>query len=198
MEDIHDFWVDCFIGDQGFFDEAFHGFPELFAHDDDWEAFDFSGLDEDRGFVDFVEGSQSSGHHDERVGVFYEHDFAYEEVFEINEEIEIGIRKLLVRQFDVAPDGQASAFAGAAVGGFHNTWSPPGHGGVSGLGEFFSNGLGELVILIVLVESCGPENGNAWSDEVEFAEPSDELDEDVDRGIEFLSAKAGAFEQAML
>lgn len=104
VDEVHCFGEDCAVGDEGFFDEGSHGFPEVFAHHDDRELFDFAGLDEHGRLEDFVEGAEPAGHDDEGVGVFDEHDLANEEVFEINEEIEEWVGMLFVRELDVAPD----------------------------------------------------------------------------------------------
>lgn len=100
---IHVDGVDGTAFDEGVVDEGLEVGPELFTHDDDWEAFDFFGLDEHQGFEDFVEGPESSGQHDERGGVFDEHDLADEEVVEVDEAVEVGVWVLLHGEFDVAP-----------------------------------------------------------------------------------------------
>ena len=76
--------------------------PEVFAHDDDGEAFDFFSLDEDEGFKDFVHGSEAAGEDDEGLGVFDEHDFADKEVVEVYESVEVWVWDLLHGEFDVA------------------------------------------------------------------------------------------------
>lgn len=55
--------------------------------------------------------------------------------------------------------------------------------------------LGEFVVLVVFIEACGSEDGDAGSDEVELAEASDELEEDFEGGPEFLSAEAWSSEE---
>lgn len=52
--------------------------------------------------------------------------------------------------------------------------------------------------MIILFEPGRAEDGDAWADEVESAEASDELEEDFNSGPEFLSTEAWAFEQRML
>lgn len=169
--------------------------PELFAHDDDREAFDFFGLDEDEGFEDFIQGPETSRHDDEGLRIFDEHDLADEEVVEIDEAVEVGVGVLLHREFDVATEGESPTFAGASVGGFHDPGTASGHDGVSGFGEGGACCLGEFVVLVVFVEACGSEDGHAGSDEVEFAEALDELGEDFKCGPEFLSSEAWSSEE---
>ncbi len=99
---IHVDGVDGAAFDEGVVDEGLEVGPELFTHDDDGEAFNFFGLDEDECFEDFVEGPESSRQNDECGGVFDEHDFADEEVVEIDETVEVGVGVLLHGEFDVA------------------------------------------------------------------------------------------------
>lgn len=169
--------------------------PEVGAHDDDGEAFDFFGLDEDECFEDLVHGAESSWHDDEGGGVFDEHDLADEEVVEIDEAVEVGVWVLLHGEFDVTSEREAPAFAGAAVGGFHDSWASAGHDGVPGFGECVACLLGEFVVWVVFVEAGGSEDGDAGPDEVELAEASDELCEDFECGPEFLAAEAWPFEE---
>lgn len=65
LDKVHVDGVDGAAFDERVVDEGLEVGPEFFSHDDDWESFDFFGLDEDEGFENFVEGSESSGHHDE-------------------------------------------------------------------------------------------------------------------------------------
>lgn len=104
---LYQIYVDGVDGaslDEGVVDEGLEVGPELFAHDDDGEAFDFFGLDKHEGFEDFVEGAESSRHDDEGGGVFDEHDLADEEVVEVDEAVEVGVGVLLHGEFDVASE----------------------------------------------------------------------------------------------
>jgi len=131
LDEVHVYSVDGAAFDQGVVYEGSHVFPELFAHDDDRELFDFFGLDEDEGFEDFVHGSESAWHDDEGFGVFDEHDFAYKEVVEVYESVEVWVGDLFHWEFDVAAERQAAFIAGSSVGCFHDSWSAAGHDGVA-------------------------------------------------------------------
>jgi len=104
LDEVHVYCVDGVVGDEGVVYEGLHVSPEVFAHDDDGEAFDFFGLDKDDGFEDFVHGAHASGHDDEGFGIFDEHDLADEEVVEVYEAVEVWVWDLLHWEFDVAAE----------------------------------------------------------------------------------------------
>jgi len=52
---------------------------------------------------------KTAGHDDERRGVLHQHHLADEEVLELDEAIEVGVRLLFARQADVAADAEPAA-----------------------------------------------------------------------------------------
>ena len=135
LNKVHVEGVDGFAFDEGLVDEGLEVLPEVGAHDDDGEAFDFFGLDEDECFEDFIHGAEAAGHDDECFGVFDEHDLADEEVVEVNEAVEVWVWVLLHGELDVASQREPPRFSGASVGGFHDAWSSTGHDAVAGSRE---------------------------------------------------------------
>ncbi len=80
-----------------------------------------AGLDEGEGFEVFVLGAESTGEEGDGGGLFHEHDFAGEEVAEVDEFGVVGddgVGALLEGEAD--GDAEGGFAAGAAVAGFHD------------------------------------------------------------------------------
>ena len=102
---------------------------EFLVHDYDGKAMDLFCLDQGHRFKEFVEGAEPSGHNDKPVGVLEEQYFADKEVPDIDRAIEIGVGVLFERKFDIDADASTADILGAAVGGFHDPGTTPGHDG---------------------------------------------------------------------
>ena len=81
---------------------------------------DLARLNQRHRFEELIQRPEPAGEDSEAVGVFDEHRLPREEVAELDSEIDVRIHRLLVRQFDVATDGQPAGLMAATVGCFHD------------------------------------------------------------------------------
>ena len=111
--------------------------PDQWSRPDehDREVADLAGLDERERLEQLVHRAEAAGQDHETVGVLHEHHLAGEEVAELDAEVDVLVEPLLVRQLDVAPDGQAATLAAAAVGGLHRARTAAGDHRVARSGE---------------------------------------------------------------
>ncbi len=196
-DDVEVFGADGADGDEGVAHIGHEWLPELYAHENERELLDLGSLYEDCGLKDFVHRAKPPRHGDEGIGVFHEHHFADEKVAELNEAVEVGVGLLLEGELDVAADGDTFGIAGTTVGGFHDARAATGHDGELSFGEGFAGVAGELVVLVVFVESGRAKHCDARADKMELAESADELAKDADGAEEFFAAEAWAREQAL-
>lgn len=189
------FGVDGSHGNEAVEEEIHEGLVVFDAHEDAGVVADLSGLDEGCDFEKFVEGAESAGEGDERIGVLGEHDFPHEEVTEFDEGIEVGVGLLFVGQLDVATDGVAADVFCAAIGGFHEAGPAASHDSEAFAGDGLADAAAEVVVGVVLGESGGAEDGDAGADEVEFAESADEFAADAEDAEELGAPVGGTFEE---
>ena len=102
--------------------------------------------------------------------------------------IEVGVRLLLVRQLDVAPDRATPGLARAAVGRFHDARPAARHDREPRSRKQRRHAAGRLVIWMVGAEARRAEDRDTWANEVERAEAADELEEDAHRAQELEAA----------
>ena len=114
---------------------------------------------------------------------------------EVHHDVEVGVGALLLRELDVAADGEAARVLRAAVGGLHDAGAAAGHDGEAGVGQAGADIAGELVVAMVLLEARGAEDGDARADEVELAEAAHHLEEDLDGEPELEAARLRAGEE---
>jgi len=172
--------------------------PELDAHKDDGVVADLAGLDERGDFEHLVHRAEAAREGDEGVGVLREHHLADEEVAELDEGIEVGIGFLFAGELDVAADGIAARLLCPAVGGFHQAGSSTSHDGETFVRDGGANLAAEPVVGMAFAEPRRTEDGDAGTDEVEPAEPPDELESDAHDAHELRTAVLGAFEEVAL
>src|SRR5439155_12793441 len=106
---------------------------------------------------------------------FYQERFANEEIMHPDTAIEIGIRRLLGGQLNVAADRAATDLFGAAVCRFHNARSTPGHHSESQPRNCRAHFSSQLVMRIVGLNARRAEHGHAWTDEVERAKSAQKI-----------------------
>ena len=82
-------------------------------------------LDQRQRLEQLVQRAVAARRDHEGAGVADEHHLAGEEVAEAKPDVEIGVRRLLARELDVAADRQRTGVARAAVGGLHQPGPPP-------------------------------------------------------------------------
>ncbi len=149
--------------------------PELRTHQHDRKVAHLAGLDECECLEEFIDRAESARHHHEGVGVLHKHDLAHEEVREVDADVEIRIRHLLVREFDVAADGVAAGFLGAAVGRLHHPRPAAGHDREADPAEGRSHDTGEFVFGVAFADPGRAEHRDTRSDEVQATESPDHL-----------------------
>ena len=154
--------------------------PVFLADQHERKVLDLVRLDEGRRLEDFVQGAEAAGHGDEGVGVFHQHQLADEEVPEGHPAIEVGVGLLFLRQLDVAADGVAAGFFGAAVGGLHDAGPAAGHHREAGARQPLADFAGQDVILMLGRESRRAEHRHARADEMELAEAAHDLEENAE------------------
>ena len=95
--------------------------PEMFADQHDGYRLDFPGLNESENLEQFVERAVAVGKGDQGFGPQQEMQLARGKIVKAKTEIgrDVGIRILLVRQFDLQADGFRADVECAAVGGLH-------------------------------------------------------------------------------
>ena len=95
--------------------------PVLATDEDDGEVQHLAGLDERQRLEHLVERPEAAGEDDEPLARLHEADLACVEVVEREVDVEVLVRRLLVRQLDVEADREAAAFLRAAVRRLHHT-----------------------------------------------------------------------------
>src|SRR5205814_8577444 len=109
--------------------------------------------------------------------------------------VEVGVGRLLERQFDVAANRAPTDVFRAAVRCFHDARAAAGHHSKpeprNGRAHFSS----QLVMRIVVLNAGGAENGHARTDEVEGAKSAQEIAHHSQEGDELLETRARSFEE---
>src|SRR5262249_42488823 len=138
------------------------------------------GLDQRQCFEHLIESPKTAGHDDEGVGVFDQHDFANEEVIELQHFVEVWVWLLLEWQLDVAADGSSAGFLCAAVSRFHKAGAAARHDGEAGLYQRLSRVSSERIIGMVFLKSRRSEDRYAGAHKMQRPEAADKLPEDLD------------------
>src|SRR5918992_550872 len=107
-------------------DPAHHPVPIVLAIQDDWEVVDLAGLDQGQRLVQLVERAEAAGEDHEALGVLHKHDFAHEEVAELQAEVDELVQALLEGKLDVAADRDAASLLRPAVRRLHDAWAAAG------------------------------------------------------------------------
>lgn len=162
--------------------------PEFPADEHERKIGDLLGLHQHERLEDFIECAETSGHRDKTIRIFHEHQLPNIKMIEGNPAIEVGVRLLLMKKFDVAPNRVAAGFFGAAIGSFHNAWAATGHNGKAGSCELRASVAGPLVIRMIVGESSGSEYGYAWADEMKRAKAANQLGKNAKSREEFETA----------
>ena len=102
-----------------------------------------------------VERAVAAGADDERARVAHEHHLAGEEVLEVQRDVEVGVRLLLVRELDVAADRQRPGFARASVGRLHQARAAAGDDREAGVAERGAERARQLVVGVARA-ACAP------------------------------------------
>src|SRR5207237_8182983 len=84
------------------------------------EVHDLSGLDERERLVELVQRAEAAREDDEALGGLHEADLPRVEVVEGVRDVEVWIRRLLVRKPDVEADREAAALLRAALRRLHH------------------------------------------------------------------------------
>src|SRR5690606_35960604 len=103
-------------------------FPVFLAHHNDRKFSYLIGLDERKGFKQFVERTKSSGHYDKSLRIPHKHHFSHKEVIKADQFflVYINVVGLFERQYYVETYRHTAVFAGAFVSGLHYAGSAPG------------------------------------------------------------------------
>ena len=149
MEQVQVALGDGAAGQQRVADPVEQARPVGPADQHDREVADLAGLDQGQRLEQLVERAEATRQDDEAVGVLHEHHLAGEEVAELDPEVDVRVHALLVRQLDVAADGQAARLVTAAVGGLHRARSAAGDDRVARLGQAAADRAGQLVDRVV-------------------------------------------------
>src|ERR1019366_5009369 len=112
--------------------------------------------------------------------------------------IEVGVRLLLAGELDVRAHRVPAGLLRAAVGRLHEPGPSAGHHGEARLGEPPADLPCEVVIGVPLAEARGPEHRHAGADEVQLAEATHALPEDVQRLTELCPTRARALQELPL
>ena len=118
--------------DDAFFDQKIEidgAAPKRFADQDHRDWLDLSRLNQRQNLEQFVECAVSPGKRDQRFRAQQQMQLAQSEIVKAEAQIggDIGVRKLLVRQFDIQPDRLGADIEGAAVRGLHQAGTAAGH-----------------------------------------------------------------------
>src|SRR6266571_5463807 len=152
--------------------------PVLPAEENDREVLHLAGLDQRERLEQLVHRAVTAGKHDERGRVLHEHRLADEKVAEVDRPLHVRVETLLVRQLDVAADGQPVAFLTAAIRGLHDPRAAAGDDREPFLREH-ARGLDRLCVVGILGRGArGPEDGDGAVDVGERVESLDELSHD--------------------
>ena len=130
-----------------------HPFPELAAQQHERKRADLAALDQRRRFEQLVQRAQAAGHDDVGARVLHQHHFADEEILELDAFIDVGIRRLLVRQEDVQAVGRPADLVSAAVGRFHRAGAAAGERGKAGQGQFAAHFAGQFIVRMPRLEA---------------------------------------------
>ena len=149
--------------------------PVFGADQHDRKVLDLAGLHERQGLRQLVERPETSRQRHEGVRVLEEQHLANEEVAARHRPIEIAVRRLLERQFDVAADRPSAGFTGAAIGRLHQPRAAAGHHGESETDERGTQVTGHRVVGVRLRIAGRAEDGHTGPGEVQGAKPGDEV-----------------------
>ena len=106
---------------------------------------DLAGLDQRQRLVELVERAEAAGEDHEALRRADEADLARVEVVERVADVEVRVRRLLVRQLDVEADREAVAFLRAAVRALHHAAAAAGDDRPAALGEALADRARRLV-----------------------------------------------------
>src|SRR5665647_935519 len=123
--------------------------PVVPAEENDRELIDLASLNERECLERFVERAEAAGEDNEGARVLDEHRFPNEEVSEVHERVDVGVRALLEGQLDVAADRTTPTFLRALVRRLHDARSRPGDDGEAGEGEQARRLLGREILWVV-------------------------------------------------
>src|SRR5206468_5358419 len=101
----------------------------------DREVLDLAGLSKRQRLEELVESAEAAGEDHEASRVLHEHVLAYEEVAELDAEVDVLVQRLLVRQLDVAAHGQPAHLVASAVDGLHDPGPATGDDGEAAIGQ---------------------------------------------------------------
>lgn len=149
--------------------------PERTSHEDDREIRDLCCLDQSEGFEQFVHGAEAAGHHNERIRVLDHHHLAYEEVLEIDTDVEIVVGELLFGKLDVAADALPAGLFRPAIRGLHDSRATACHDGQSQSADGTTHPTCQLVLGVTFTKPRRSEDGDARTGEMKMAKPRQHL-----------------------
>ena len=139
---------------------------------------DLAGLGQRERLEELIEGAEAAGEDDETTRVLDEHVLADEEIAELDAQVDVPVHRLLVRQLDVASNGQTTCFVATAVDGLHDSGAAARDYRKAAVCERNAELATGLVVGIVVLGPCGAENRDRRPDVIEGVETLDELRED--------------------
>ena len=137
----------------GFIFQAYNLIPVLTVEEYHRKGQNFMGLDKGDRFEEFIKGTEASGHYDESLSVFDEHDFTDEEIPTIDEFRQIWIRFLFQWKLDVDANRFSSGLKCALVRCFHDARASTCDEAVSLLDEQSGDLFCLFVIIVIRVGS---------------------------------------------
>ena len=169
--------------------EVEQGQPIVTADEYERKVGNLLGLNQHECFKYFIERAETSGHRDKTIRIFHEHQLPNIKMIEGNPAIEVGVGLLLVKKFDVAPNGVAAGFFGAAIGSFHNSRPATGHYGKPGACELRTCIAGPSVIRMVIRKSSRSKDGYTRSNKVKRAKAANQLGKNAKSREEFETSR---------
>ena len=109
--------------------------------------------------------------------------------------VEVGVRRLLERQLDIAANGPATDLFGAAVRRFHDAGSAAGHDSETQPRNRFAHLSREFVMWIVDLDAGRAKHGDAWSNKVQDAKTAKKIAHHSQESNEFVEARPRSFEE---
>ena len=153
--------------------------PLAIAEEDHREVADRRGLDQRERLEALVERPVAARRDDKSAGVADEHHLAREEVAEAKPDVQIGVQRLLTRQFDVAADRQRSGIARAAVRRLHQPRTAPGDDRVAGVAQARADLTDQRVVGVLARRARRPKYRHGASHAGQRVKPTSELTGDV-------------------
>ena len=166
--------------------------PIFGAHQDNGEVIKLARLDESGRFRKFIQRSESSGQDDESVRIFDKHHLAHEKIIEGDGLMEKRVGFLFMGQHDIAADGLATRFLGAAIRGFHDSRAASCHHRETIFSQSFTDLHRESVIRMAFIETRGAENRDRGSYPVQRAEAADEFERDLENSHGFFEGRVSS------